>query len=412
MAKIDYLAPFILSFEGGFVNNPNDKGGATNKGVTIATWKKVGYDKDGDGEVDQWGCANALQWALDAFIYTNGGHFLNDDYTEVVIDGQKEFVDALQFFADLTVKYGVTRDYVLGLQVVLPNGIIVELGGKVRKNSSGYSLKDLIVGSEGTLGVVTRATLRLLHTPKCKTSLLVPFPDLPSAIRTVPAVAQARSVPTAIEFMEKEVILASEKFLARKFPDHSSDAYLLLTFDGGSKEEVELACTDAAEICLNNGAIDVFISDTPEREESIWKSRGSFLEAIKASTSEMDECDVVVPRDRIADFVLFSCSLQEKYGIRIRSFGHAGDGNLHIYILRDELTDEQWQDILPKTFGELYDKAREMGGKVSGEHGIGFAKKPFLARSLSADEIRIMQGIKRVFDPLEILNPGKIFAMN
>ena len=306
------------------------------------------------------------------------------------------------------VKYGVTRDYVRGLQVVLPNGEITEFGGKVVKNSSGYSLKDLIVGSEGTLGIVTKAILRLLPLPKYKISLLVPFPDLSSAIRAVAPVIRSSSVPTAVEFMEREVILAAEQFLARKFPDNSSDAYLLLTFDGASREEIELAYTSAAHICLEAGAIDVFISNTQERNESIWAARGAFLEAIKASTSEMDECDVVVPRRHVAEFVLFSKELQEKYAIRIRSFGHAGDGNLHIYVLRDDLAEQEWKEKLETVFRELYGKARTLGGKVSGEHGIGYAKKPYLADSLDPNALALMAGIKKVFDPNNILNPSKV----
>ena len=306
------------------------------------------------------------------------------------------------------VKYGVTRDYVRGLEVVLPDGEIIELGGKVVKNSSGYSLKDLMVGSEGTLGIITRATLRLLPLPKHKISLLVPFPDLPSAIRTVPQIIRASSTPTAVEFMEREVILAAEEFLARKFPDNSADAYLLLTYDGAGREEVDPAWHSAAEICLKAGALDVFISNTLERNESIWAARGAFLEAIKASTSEMDECDVVVPRKNVADFVLFSHALQQKHGIRLRSFGHAGDGNLHIYILRDDLDEAAWKTKLNAVFDELYAKAAELGGKVSGEHGIGYAKKPYLAEASGAAEKRLMAGLKAVFDPLTILNPGKL----
>ena len=306
------------------------------------------------------------------------------------------------------VKYGVTRDYVRGLQVVTPQGDILEIGGKIAKNSSGYSLRDLFVGSEGTLGIVTRVTLRLLPLPKVKTSLLVPFPDLAAAIRAVPAVIQSSAIPTAVEFMEREVILAAEKFLARKFPDNSSDAYLLLTFDGQSKGELESACDDAAEICLKAGALDVFISNTEARNESIWSARGAFLEALKASSSGMDECDVVVPRKEIADFVLFSRELRKKYGIRICSFGHAGDGNLHIYILRDALEEGEWKTKLQQVFDELYGKARSLGGLVSGEHGIGLAKKSFLKKSLSPEVWRLMQGIKQVFDPENILNPSKI----
>jgi len=306
------------------------------------------------------------------------------------------------------VKYGVTRDYVRGLEVVLADGSILELGGKVVKNSSGYALKDLMVGSEGTLGVITKAILRLLPLPKHKISLLVPFPDLPSAIRTVPQVIRASSTPTAVEFMEREVILAAEEFLARKFPDNSADAYLLLTYDGASKEEVDLAWHEAAEICLACGALDVLISNTLERNESIWAARGAFLEAIKASTSEMDECDVVVPRKSVADFVLFSHALQKKHGIRLRSFGHAGDGNLHIYVLRDKLDQAEWESKLAAVFADLYAKAAELGGKVSGEHGIGYAKKPFLAQVSTDAEKQLAKGIKAAFDPQGILNPGKV----
>ena len=309
------------------------------------------------------------------------------------------------------VKYGVTRDYVRGLEVVLPDGSVTEFGGKVAKNSSGYSLKDLIVGSEGTLGIVTKAVLKLLPLPKFKTSLLVPFPTLADAIRTVPLVIGASAVPTAVEFMEREVILASEEFLARRFPDSSADAYLLLTFDGASREEVDLACTAAAQICLDAGAVDVFLSDTAERNEAIWSARGAFLEAIKASTTEMDECDVVVPRKHVADFVLYSHELQEKHHIRIRSFGHAGDGNLHIYVLRDDLDEALWKEKLEAVFADLYGKAREFGGKVSGEHGIGYAKKPYLAASLDAVNLALMAGIKKVFDPANILNPGKVIPV-
>ena len=208
--------------------------------------------------------------------------------------------------------------------------------------------------------------------------------------------------------MEREVILAAEQFLARKFPDNSSDAYLLLTFDGASKEEIELAYKEAAEICLECGALDVFISNTQERNESIWSARGAFLEAIKASTTEMDECDVVVPRKHVAEFVLFSHELQKKYRIRIRSFGHAGDGNLHIYVLRDELGEEEWKKTLLAVFEELYSKAKALGGKVSGEHGIGYAKRPYLGESLSPEALRLMSGIKALFDPKNILNPSKV----
>lgn len=306
------------------------------------------------------------------------------------------------------VKYGVTRDYVRGLEVVLPNGEIMEIGGKVVKNSSGYSLKDLIVGSEGTLCIVTKAILKLLPLPKKVISLLVPFPNLDQAIETVPKIIKSKVIPTAIEYMVRDVILASEEFLGKKFPDSSADAYLLLTFDGNSKEEIENVYEQVAHICLEAGAIDVLISNTQERQESIWSARGAFLEAIKASTTEMDECDVVVPRNRIAQFVKFTDELQDQFDIRIKSFGHAGDGNLHIYVLKDDLSEEEWHKKLNEVFECMYSKAKELGGKVSGEHGIGYAKLPFLQESMGEKKMQLLRNIKLAFDPKNILNPGKV----
>ena len=306
------------------------------------------------------------------------------------------------------VKYGVTRDYVRGMTIVLPDGRVMELGGKVAKNSSGYDLKQLIVGSEGTLAIVTQLTLKLIPLPQKILSLLVPFPSLEQCIDTVPRIISSKIVPTAIEFMEREVIQAAEEYLGCKFPDKSSDAYLLLTFDGNTQGEIDHAYQSAADICLECGALDVFISNTEERQESIWKARGAFLEAIKNSTSTMDECDVVVPRNRIADFVKFVNTLEEKYAIRIRSFGHAGDGNLHIYLCRDDLCEEAWQSRCKAVMDAMYDKAKDMQGQISGEHGVGHAKADYLRQSLGDDAVQLMQGIKLAFDPKGILNPGKV----
>ena len=307
------------------------------------------------------------------------------------------------------VKYGVTRDYVRGLEVVLPNGTVVNLGGKVVKNSTGYALKDLMIGSEGTLGIITKTTLKLLPLPKKAISLLIPFPSLERAIRTVPLIVKSKSIPTAIEFMQREVILDAEKYLGRKFPDSSADAYLLLKFDGNSTEEIENAYDNVAKICLEQGALDIFISDTSEREESIWKARGAFLEAIKGSTTYMDEVDVVVPRNRVNDMVEYIHNLYKEVDVRIKSFGHAGDGNLHAYILRDNLSEEEWNKKMKDAMEKIYGKARELEGQVSGEHGVGYAKKEYLLKSMDPALIEIMAGIKKAFDPKNILNPHKIF---
>jgi glycolate oxidase len=306
------------------------------------------------------------------------------------------------------VKYGVTRDFIRALEVVLPNGEITWFGGKIVKNSSGYSLKDLIIGSEGTLGIVSKAVLKLLPLPGKAISLLVPFDSLEKAVATVPKIIQSKAIPTAIEYMERAVIENSEDFLGKKFPDSSSDAYLLLTFDGNSKEDIEKDYEKVAHICLENGALDILISDTQERQDSIWSARGAFLEAIKASTTEMDECDVVVPRNLISDFVAFTRQIEKEEKLRVRSFGHAGDGNLHVYLLRDDLSKEEFRKRLNSSFDRLYKKAKELGGQVSGEHGIGFAKKDYLKEISGNTQVEIMRQIKRAFDPNNILNPGKV----
>ena len=306
------------------------------------------------------------------------------------------------------VKYGVTRSYVLGLEVVLPSGEILKLGGKVMKNSSGYSLKDLMIGSEGTLGIITEITVKLLPIPIFQQSLLIPFASLESCISCVPAILRSSYIPTALEYMEQEVIATAEQYLGKHFPDKSADAYLLLSYDGHSKQEVEYVCDQVSELCLRQGALDVLISNTAERHEMIWSARGAFLEAIKSSTTEMDECDVVIPTNKIAQLVLYSKELAQQYQTRIMGFGHAGDGNLHLYILKDGMDDVTWEEKRSAIMDKLYDKAAALSGQVSGEHGIGHAKVDFLVQSLGRETILLMQGIKQTFDPLGILNPGKV----
>lgn len=306
------------------------------------------------------------------------------------------------------VKYGVTRDFVRGLTVVLPNGEVLKLGGKVVKNSSGYSLLNLMVGSEGTLGIITEAVLKLLPLPTKSISLLVPFDSMEKALEAVPHIIRSKTDPTAIEYMSRDTILFAEDYLSKKFPDTSHPAYILLTFDGNSVEEIEKNYSKVADLCLELGAVDAYFVDTDERKKSVWSARGAFLEAIKASTDEMDECDVVVPRDRIADFIKYTHQIAKDLDVRIPSFGHAGDGNLHIYICRDGLDDKVWEEKLAKAFELMYVRAAEMGGQVSGEHGIGFAKKGFLKEQLGETQMAIMQGIKAAFDPKNILNPDKI----
>ena len=306
------------------------------------------------------------------------------------------------------VRYGVTRDYVLGMGVVLSSGEILTLGGKNVKTSSGYSLIDLLVGSEGTLGILTKLTVKLIPEPKANISLLIPFDDLDTCIGAVPAVLGCGCEPTAVEFMEREVIACAETYLGKQFPDASADAYLLVRLDGASVEALRPAMDRLTDLALSIGARDVLLADTDERKESIWNARGAFLEAIKNSTTMMDECDVVVPRERIADFVRQSGQIGREAGVRICSFGHAGDGNLHIYVCKDAMEDQAWAKALEQVMDRLYEAARNLGGEVSGEHGIGHAKREFLRESLGETQMALMRGIKSVFDPAGILNPGKV----
>ena len=306
------------------------------------------------------------------------------------------------------VKYGVTRDYIRGLTVVLPNGEIEHIGGKTVKNSSGYDLKDLIVGSEGTLCVVTEAILKILPLPSESVSMLLPFATMEKAIEVVPEIIKSKASLTAIEYMSLDTIISAEDFLGKKFPDTNYEAYILLTFDGNNKKAIEEEYTKVADLCIERGAIDGYFVDTDERKKSVWSARGAFLEAIKASTDEMDECDVVVPKSRVADFIKYTHDVAKQENVRIPSFGHAGDGNLHIYICRDNLPEDVWNTKLKICFDLLYAKAREFGGQVSGEHGIGYAKKEYLKQHLGNNQLELMRGIKRVFDPKNILNPEKV----
>lgn len=306
------------------------------------------------------------------------------------------------------VRYGVTRDYVLGMEVVLASGEILTLGGKNVKTSSGYSLLDLMVGSEGTLGILTKLTVKLIPEPGANVSLLIPFADLESCIGAVPAVLGCGCEPTAVEFMEREVIACAEEYLGKQFPDSSADAYLLVRLDGESREGLKAGMERLTDLALRIGAKDVLLADTEERKESIWNARGAFLEAIKNSTSEMDECDVVVPRERIPAFVRRSVAVGREAGVRVCSFGHAGDGNLHIYVCRDEMESQAWEAAVRQVMERLYEAARSLGGEVSGEHGIGHAKRRFLRESLGETQLALMRGIKNVFDPNAILNPGKV----
>lgn len=311
------------------------------------------------------------------------------------------------------VKYGATRDYVRAMTVVLPTGEITHLGATVSKTSSGYSLLNLMIGSEGTLGIITELTLKIIPAPKAVASLIIPYEDLETALATVPKFKMAHMNPQAIEFMEREIVLASERYIGKSvFPQELEGvqigAYLLVTLDGNSEDEVDALIEQAAELVLEAGAIDVLVADTPALKKDAWAVRGALLEAIEADTVLLDECDVVVPTNKIAEFLTYTKSLEAEADFRVKSFGHAGDGNLHIYACSNDMEEAEFKKQVAVFMDKVYAKATEFGGMISGEHGIGHGKMDYLAESLGPVQMRIMEGVKEVFDPNMILNPGKI----
>ena len=311
------------------------------------------------------------------------------------------------------VKYGTTRDYVVAMTVVLPNGDIMKLGKTVCKTSSGYSLLHLMIGSEGTLGVITELTMKLIPKPEMDVSLILPFPDVERCIAFVPTMKLANLDPQSIEFMDVDIIKSSAAFTGNPiFPTEMNGepvaACILVTFVGSSEDELDMKMEKLAELSEESGAMDVLVVDTPTLKKEVWAARSSFLTAIEADTKLLDELDVVVPVDRIAEYLVYVRSLGAKYGLTVRNFGHAGDGNLHIYACSNELERAEFLERVAPFMDNAYDKCLEFGGQVSGEHAIGHAKKKYLRESAGEVAFDLMVAIKGLFDPDSILNPGKV----
>ncbi|MBQ3704107.1 MAG: FAD-binding oxidoreductase [Oscillospiraceae bacterium] len=311
------------------------------------------------------------------------------------------------------VKYGVTRDYVLAMTVVLPDGRIIELGKSVCKTSSGYSLLHLMIGSEGTLGIITEMTMKLIPNPICDVSCLVPFRDVESCIHFVPKIKLANLDPQSIEFMDADIVTSSAAFTGNPiFPERVKNedvgASILVTFVGADEEELDQKMIKLGRIAKEADALDVLVVATSSNKKSAWAARSSFLTAIEADTKLIDEMDVVVPVDKIPAFLLYIRSLGEENGIRIRNFGHAGDGNLHIYCCSNDLEEEEFKRRVKIIMDRAYTKCAELEGQVSGEHSIGHAKMVYLRESVGEDVFALMGEIKKVFDPDFILNPGKV----
>ena len=313
------------------------------------------------------------------------------------------------------VKYGTIRNYVRGLEVVTPAGDVLRLGGKLEKSSTGYNLMHLFIGSEGTLGVITKVILHLNTRPGIMRSLVVPFAELEPALETVPLIMKRGVVPLAIEFLEIEPITLTEEHIRKKWPTKLGSTHLLVILDAPSEAEMDRLSEAVAEVCCGKGAIDVFIADTSSKQDEVLAIRSKIYDAIKSGTVEI--LDIAVPRAEVAGHVRKVRQVAAKYGMWLPTFGHAADGNVHTHIMKARyeagrmipVPESEWRPKADPVRTELFRDCRARGGVISGEHGIGLVKKPYLSLVLDERQIEIMRGIRRAFDPNGIMNPGKIF---
>ena len=308
------------------------------------------------------------------------------------------------------VKYGVTKDWVLNLEVVLADGTVMETGANTLKNSTGYNLTQLMVGSEGTLGVVTRATLKLLPLPRHQALMLVPFSSAESACAAVAAIFQAGAMPSALEFMERDAIELAQQFTGVHEPalGPSDAAHLLIEVDGFAPEDLMPQCERILPVLEAHGAGEVLFAESAAEKDALWFLRRRVGEAVKAASTYKEE-DTVVPRGALPALLRTVKALGREHGFRSVCYGHAGDGNLHVNILRDALDDATWNQTLSVAIRELFTEVVRLGGTLSGEHGIGYVQKNYMDLACSPSQLAVMRGIKDVLDPRGILNPGKVF---
>lgn len=307
------------------------------------------------------------------------------------------------------VKYGVTRDYVRGLEVVTADGTVLTVGGKNVKDASGLSLKHLYIGSEGTLAVITKCVLKVIPKPETSLSILVPYPDLKTGIGSVLSILRADANPTAVEFMERNVVKLGEDFSGVRYPCPEAGSYILLTFDG-REGEVAASAERIQTLALSSGALDYILLTAPQQAADIWKVRGALVKAVEA-VSEQEPVDIVVPINRTAEFIGYINQLEQSSGMRMVSFGHAGDGNVHLCVVRGDRDEETWQKELHENMDKAYHKAYELGGIASGEHGIGISKRRYFLRETHWENLRAMNQIKDALDPLHILNDKKSYLV-
>ena len=306
-------------------------------------------------------------------------------------------------------KYGVTKDYVLNLEVVLATGEIIWTGANVLKNSTGYDLTSLMVGSEGTLGVITKIVFKLISLPTKDITLLVPFDSAENACKAVSAIFICGITPSALEFIERDAIDWTIKYtdINMKIEDNVQ-AHLLIEVDGNDIEQLYVDCEKISDVLNNFDCGDILIADSNEQKDRLWKMRRLVGEAVKSNSIYKEE-DTVVPRAELPKLLKGVKKIGKKYGFQSVCYGHAGDGNLHVNIIKGDMSDEKWNNELHKGIREIFILTKNLGGTISGEHGVGLVQKPYIDIVFSEKEIEIQKEIKKIFDPNNILNPGKIF---
>src|SRR5690554_3906996 len=307
------------------------------------------------------------------------------------------------------VKYGVTADYVLNLEVVLPNGEVIWTGANVLKNATGYNLTQLIVGSEGTLGVVTKIVLKLIPHPTIDMLMLVPFYDARKACEAVAAIMKTGITPSGLEFMERDAILWTIKNIPSiqlEVADNHA-AHLLIEVDGFDENKLIEECEKIAEVLEQFETGEILFADSQAQKDKLWEVRRKVGEAVKSHSIYKEE-DTVVPRFELPNLLSGVKQIEEKYGFQSVCYGHAGDGNLHVNIIKGDLSEDQWNNELPIAIREIFELTVQLGGTISGEHGIGLVQKSYMNIPFTAASLRLMKGIKQLFDPNNIMNPGKI----
>lgn len=307
-------------------------------------------------------------------------------------------------------KYGVTKDYVLNLEVVLPTGDVIWTGANTLKNSTGYNLTQLMVGSEGTLGIVTKAVLKLIPQNKHNVLLLVPFVKAEEACEAVSAIFRAGITPSALEFMERDAIDWTLKFVdgLNVKVNNNIQAHLLIEVDGNYPEILMQEAEQILKVVEQFEIDEVLFADTEEQKNALWKLRRSVAESVKANSIYKEE-DTVVPRYELPKLLKGIKEIGTKYGFQSVCYGHAGDGNLHVNIIKGEMSDDNWETQVPLGIREIFELTVSLKGTLSGEHGIGLVQKNYMDIAFSKVHLELMERIKAIFDPNNVLNPGKIF---